>query len=85
MRLVKAETGEVLATLRPVEAPVIADLCFGPGGAHLAAAADDGAAHLWDLRLIRQELARLGLDWELPAYPPAARRPAAPLAVEVVN
>jgi hypothetical protein len=26
---------------------------------------------LWDLRRLRERLAALGLDWDLPAYPPS--------------
>lgn len=29
-------------------------------------------AQLWDLRLIRTQLAAMKLDWNLPSYPPAA-------------
>src|SRR5262249_31160355 len=28
---------------------------------------------VWDLRQIRQQLAAMGLDWDLPPYPPAAK------------
>jgi WD40 repeat protein len=82
VQLIHAPTGRVLASLQAADAPVIADLCFGPDGATLAAAAEDAVVHLWDLRLLRQELAKLDLDWDLPAYPPAEERPR--LAVEVV-
>jgi hypothetical protein len=27
---------------------------------------------VWDLRLIRRELHEIGLDWDLPPFPPAA-------------
>jgi hypothetical protein len=40
--------------------------------------------HVWDLRLIRQRLAAMGLDWDLPPYEPAAQPAAPPLKVEVV-
>jgi hypothetical protein len=39
---------------------------------------------VWDLRLIRRELAARGLDWELPPYPPAAPVDG-PLRVKVVG
>jgi WD40 repeat protein/tetratricopeptide (TPR) repeat protein len=40
--------------------------------------------HVWDLRLIRERLNELGLDWELPAYPAArALDPSALLQVNV--
>jgi hypothetical protein len=40
---------------------------------------------VWNLRLIRQELAAMGLDWDLPSYPPeAANAPAEPVSIKVV-
>jgi hypothetical protein len=39
---------------------------------------------LWDLRRLRQELATLGLDWEVAPYPPARHtEPVRALTVEV--
>jgi hypothetical protein len=31
------------------------------------------AVHVWDLRAMRQRLKGMGLDWEWPEFPPAAR------------
>ena len=40
--------------------------------------------HMWDLRALRAHLAEMGLDLELPPYPPAPSTPPAnPLRVEV--
>ena len=39
---------------------------------------------VWDLRLIRSELSRIGLDWDAPAFAPRAK-PEGPLAVKVVG
>jgi WD40 repeat protein len=50
-------------------------LAFSPDGTQLAAGRDH-IIHLWDLRLIREQLADLGLDWDSPPYPPPGRRPA---------
>jgi WD40 repeat protein len=48
-------------------------LAFSPDGARLVATSNDTrAAHVWDLRQTRRELAELGLDWEGPAYPTAS-------------
>ncbi len=44
-------------------------LAFNPDGSRLVAARSDDA-RLWDLRLIRAQLAVMHLDWDLPAYPP---------------
>jgi hypothetical protein len=39
---------------------------------------------LWDLRVIRNQLAEINLDWHLPAYPPArAPEKPGPLRVQV--
>ena len=32
---------------------------------------DGLCARMWDLRLIRERLAELGLDWDAPPFPPA--------------
>jgi tetratricopeptide (TPR) repeat protein len=39
---------------------------------------------VWDLRLIRQQLAEMGLDWELPPYPTPTRERAKRLNVKVL-
>jgi serine/threonine protein kinase/WD40 repeat protein len=41
------------------------------------------AVHVWDLRAIRAELAAIGLDWDMPGYPPAPAVPVSPMRVEV--
>ena len=57
---------------------------FGtPDGAELIAlGVESQALHVWDLRLIREQLAPMGLDWGAPAYPPPGPA-AAPLSVTV--
>jgi hypothetical protein len=42
---------------------------FSPNGTQLLMIYESGVAELWDLRLIRQDLAELGLDWEMPPLP----------------
>lgn len=40
--------------------------------------------HIWDLRAIREQLASMNLDWDLPPYPPApATDKPQPLRVKV--
>ena len=40
--------------------------------------------HLWNLRLIRERLASMELDWDLPAYPPETTTgDSEPLQVEI--
>jgi WD40 repeat protein len=69
VKLVSTADGQELATLeagRP--------LSFSPDNCLLATAAEDQTTLLlWDLRLIRQRLADMGLDWDLPGLPPAAK------------
>jgi hypothetical protein len=46
-------------------------LAFSSDGSQLIAAnRDSHSIHLWDLRAIRAYLKEMGLDWDLPDYPP---------------
>lgn len=69
VRLVKFETGEELATLP--KSRMATGLWFSPKGDRLAIVHEPGYLHLWDLRRLREHLASLELDWNLPPYPPA--------------
>ncbi|MCI0360349.1 MAG: serine/threonine-protein kinase [Planctomycetaceae bacterium] len=87
VQLLDSATGRHLATLEmpaPVD-PVTP--AFTPDGAQLAVACQSQVIQLWDLRLIRQQLAAMGLDWELPDYPPADtnHQRASPLRVTVLT
>jgi serine/threonine protein kinase/WD40 repeat protein len=85
IQLLETLTEKPLATL---EAPVprsVPKFEFSPDGSQLAAVQNDQQVQLWDLRLLRQELAQMNLDWDLPPYPPAektAARGPVTLAVE---
>lgn len=85
VQLVNPATGTELATLTAPESYLISWLCFSPDGTRLAVATESQVIQYWDLRLIRRQLAVMGLDWEMPPYPgatePADRRP---LGVEVL-
>jgi WD40 repeat protein len=70
------ETGQRLAVLEAPQPATLARLAFSPDGATLAALQYNQAVQLWDLRRIRQQLARMNLDWDLPAYPAEAATPA---------
>src|SRR6185503_18643177 len=72
MQLLKLETGEELASF-PVGL-VTTSMRFSPTGDRLAVANERGYVQLWDLRRVREQLAGLQLDWDMPPYPPA--RPA---------
>jgi WD40 repeat protein len=75
IRLIDPRTFRDLATLTSPESSSsepqrIVALAFSPDGTHLAAACwTPNAVQLWDLRLIRRQLAVMGLDWDLPPYP----------------
>ncbi|HKX60896.1 MAG TPA: WD40 repeat domain-containing serine/threonine protein kinase [Verrucomicrobiae bacterium] len=67
VRLYETSTGRILATLSPQHlAPIRGGraLTFSPDGQWLLAAKDDGETVAWNIPVIRQELAKLGLDWK---------------------
>jgi serine/threonine protein kinase/WD40 repeat protein/tetratricopeptide (TPR) repeat protein len=83
IRLVRPESGGELARLEAPEQTRLTPCCFTPDGTRLiAVGTDTRALHVWDLRRIRNELARLGLDWDAPPYPPAVH-PEDPPPLEV--
>src|SRR5262249_15207733 len=51
----------------------------------IATISDNSAIYVWNLRLIREQLKELGMDWDLPEFPPLAdvEVPRAPLAVTI--
>ena len=85
VRLIEAVSGRELATLEAPDAHDIYWLRFSPDGSRLAVLYRDGPVHIWDLRLIRQHLKTMGLDWTWPEFkPPAtAEPPVAALTVSV--
>jgi WD40 repeat protein len=68
------ETGQwtEVATLEHPLQESAAWIAFSGDGALVAVAGGTHIVHLWDLRAVRKGLAEIGLDWDLPAYPPAA-------------
>jgi serine/threonine protein kinase/WD40 repeat protein len=63
-----------LATLETPEGQAnLTGLSLSPDGTRLAATTDYNVIALWDLRRLRQELAALDLDWEMPPYPAPAQ------------
>jgi WD40 repeat protein len=71
VRLVEAATGRELATLEAPEANDIHHLSFSPDASQLAVVYKYGPIQIWNLRLIRSELAGMKLDWDAPAIPVA--------------
>jgi eukaryotic-like serine/threonine-protein kinase len=87
IRLIDPSTGREKARLEAPIQEMAGWLGFTPDSTRLVASSDDGKAiHVWDLRLIRQQLVELDLDWEEPPYPPAPPpQKLAPLRVTVVG
>jgi WD40 repeat protein len=84
IQLVEMATGRKLATLAAPDPRQVVWLCFNAEGTHLAAASSEHVIQVWDLRLIRQRLAEMNLDWHLPPYPPTkSRRMPKPLRVDL--
>jgi serine/threonine protein kinase/WD40 repeat protein len=83
VQLLDPRTGQTLANLATLDTRRIYHLCFNADGTRLAAGRDNQVITVWDLRQIRNQLAAVGLDWELPPYPPARPEPLAPLQVRV--
>jgi eukaryotic-like serine/threonine-protein kinase len=81
VRLTDTATGEELAT---IELPLqIAHLSFNPDASLLAIAGESTSEfHIWNLRLVREQLARMELDWDLPPYPPPEMNPSLSLAID---
>jgi serine/threonine protein kinase/tetratricopeptide (TPR) repeat protein len=70
--LVELATGRELARLEDPEQNTGA-AAFTPDGTQLVVTGKNGL-RVWDLRRIRAELAKMGLDWDAPPYPPAIER-----------
>jgi WD40 repeat protein len=75
VRLVDPDSGREIVMLDAGTGSLANFFCLAlsPDGSQLAAGRDH-IIHLWDLRRIRKQLARLGLDWASPPYPPPAKR-----------
>ncbi len=67
LRLVEASSGSELATLEAPEANDIYYACFSPNATQLAVLYRHGPIQIWDLRLIRGELAAMKLGWISPS------------------
>ena len=85
VRLVDPDTGREYARLENPNQDRARFLSFSPDGTQLVATKGDSQSiHVWDLRAIRQQLAKMGLDWALPPYPPAPEvNESQPLQIQV--
>src|SRR5208337_2804751 len=82
--ILRVPTCETIATLRPSMRARIGSLCFSPDGTKLAALEWIGNLDVWDLRVIRSELAKLNLDWRIPPFDrPAAVSGPGPAALRL--
>jgi WD40 repeat protein len=77
VRLYDAPSGQPLADLEAPNSRQINSLEFNSDGTQLVACQARDALRVWDLRVIRQQLAGMGLDWDQPPYRPAQENPAA--------
>jgi WD40 repeat protein len=87
IQLHDAATLRRLATLEIPAGPAnLVGISLSPDGTRLAATTDYNVVVLWDLRRLRQELAAMDLDWEMPPYPSSGRdaEPAEALTAEVL-
>ena len=82
VRLLDPESGREYARLEDPHLDRGGNLCFSHDGARLVNPSNDSSTvHVWDLRAIRDEIRKMGLDWDLPPYQQAdARSRAVPLA-----
>jgi serine/threonine protein kinase/WD40 repeat protein len=84
IQVLETATFKRLATLEAPDSIGLRRFQFSPDGTRLAVTQVDQQLQLWDLRLIRQKLAQMGLDWDLPPYPPVTNPEAeTPASLEV--
>src|SRR5258708_37969015 len=67
VRLAEAATGRDLATFEAPDRLDINWIAFSADGPKLAVVGGSGPIQLWALRLIREQLAAMNLDWDLPS------------------
>ena len=72
IQLQETASGRPLATLEAPNTDQVSWMDFSADGNHLIVVTPSpGCLRTWDLRAIREQLATLRLDWDLPPYPPA--------------
>jgi serine/threonine protein kinase/WD40 repeat protein len=84
IRLVECATGREFTRLDAPEQSRLVPCCFTPDGGQLVVRSDEGQAlYIWDLRLIRSQLAEMGLDWDAPPFLPAEEKNTPALQVTI--
>jgi len=76
-RLLDPASGKEFAQLDNPSQDRTIEFGFSPDSTRLVCATADGhCLHVWDLRVMRRQLAKMGLDWDMPPYPdPEAQVP----------
>jgi serine/threonine protein kinase/WD40 repeat protein len=82
-RLIDVASGREVARLEDPDA-LVGRAQFTADGTKLVVQAPNGV-RVWDLRRIRQELTKLGLEWDVPQYAEAPQASPAPQEVRVVG
>jgi WD40 repeat protein len=78
VHLIASSTGELLAVLEAPGGDHVAGLVFSPDSRYLAQLQTSVRELIvWDLQRIREQLAKLHLDWGSPLYPAKIAPPAA--------
>jgi WD40 repeat protein/Flp pilus assembly protein TadD len=76
IQLFDLATGHLLAKLQSPLANRLTGLVFSPDDSQIAVTHfATRELMVWDLRLLREELSNMGMDWARPPYPPAASAP----------
>ena len=84
VRLVDPDTGREYARLEDPNQDRAGALTFSRDGTELVTTSNDShSIHVWDLRTIREQLSKMGLDWNLPPYGPREPSNQPPLHVQV--
>jgi WD40 repeat protein len=80
VQLLDPEQAQELASV-PAERAV--PLCFSPDSTLFVVGEHGTTVRVWDLRLVREQLAKLNLDWELPPYPQKTSIASGPIRIHV--
>ena len=64
VRLIAADTLDEFVTLSTPGQSGATSLAYSPDGNRLAVGCESGVTYVWDLLMLRSELAKIGLDWD---------------------
>ena len=73
LQLFDSTTSRKVAMLEDPTLDATIQALFVPDGTKVLAVTKARGIHVWDLRLIRQRLKELGLDWDWPDFPPETK------------